>query len=132
MRIGASLLVSGLILILFGLFAITRARPCLDESCGLDLNSTTLSLGLVLLALAVARLIWTGWHGSGVSWLVAAPAAGVLTWTIYEVVRQGVPLYGIGVLGEMTAPTLSVAVGVAVIVSGLLRQGRSSRDVARR
>lgn len=130
MRIGIVLLLGGLGLVLFGLFAITRARPCPTESCGVDLNSAAFVSGLSLLSLGVARLFWSGWHGSGVSWLIAAPAGGILTWTLYEVVRQGVPLYGIGILGEMTAPTISTAAGIVIIAIGWLRRGRTPRTFA--
>jgi membrane protease YdiL (CAAX protease family) len=85
-------------------------------------------LGLLLLSLGVARLFWAGWHGSVLSWVIAAPVAAVLAWTLYELVRQEVRLYGIGILGEMTAPTLSAAVGVGALVAGWLRHGKASRD----
>jgi len=83
--------------------------------------------GIALVAFGVASLVRTGWHGSGRSWLVAASTAGVLTWTLYELIRQGVPLYGIGVLGEMTAPAVSFAVVLAILLVGWLRTARSDR-----
>jgi hypothetical protein len=124
MRIGAILVASGLGLLLFGIFAITRARPCETASCGVDVNAIAYGVGLVLLSLGAGRFFWTGWHGSGMSWVIAAAAAGILAWTLYELIRQGVPLYGIGILGEMTAPTVTVVVGIGVIVIGWLRQTR--------
>ena len=80
--------------------------------------------GITLTSLALASFIRTGWHGSGISWLVASPTAAILTWTLYELIRQGVPLYGIGILGEMTAPAVSFAVAAAILVVGWLRTSR--------
>jgi len=57
MRIVALLLVTGLGLVLFGLFAITRARPCPTESCGIDLNSNALGLRVFILVLGGAAAI---------------------------------------------------------------------------
>ena len=93
------------------------------------ITGTAYAVGLLLLAVGVARLYWAGWHGSTVSWVIAAPAAGVITWTLYELVRQGVPLYGIGILGEMTPPTLSAAVVIGTPAIGWMRRGRASRDL---
>ncbi len=132
MRSSGILFVSGLGLLFFGLFAITRARPCEPGSCGADANGIAYAFGLVLFSLAVARFGWLGWQGNGVAWLVAAPAAGVLTWTLYELVRQGVPLYGIGILGEMTAPTASIVVGLGVLFVGWLRRSDRPSDFQQR
>jgi hypothetical protein len=129
MKSGGILTISGLGLLLFGLFAITRARPCDPGSCGIDLNAIAYTLGLGLLALAVARFLWTGWHGTALAWLVGAPVAAILVWTLYELIRQAMPAPGIGILGEMTAPTVSVAVGGSVLLVGWIRHSRASSGV---
>ncbi|NJD27994.1 MAG: hypothetical protein FIA92_06810 [Chloroflexi bacterium] len=85
--------------------------------------------GLALVVLGLARLLWAGWRGSRLSWFFAAPAAGLITWTVYELVRQGIPMPEIGFLGTMTAPTLSAGVAIAVVVVGGLRLARPSRDI---
>jgi membrane protease YdiL (CAAX protease family) len=118
MKLGVLAVAIGLPLLGLGVFAIPY-----------DTGRTMYVVGLVLLSFGVARLVWAGWHRSDVSWVIAAPAAGILTWTLYELVRQEARLYGIGVLGEMTAPTLSAAVGVGFLVVGWLRHGHASRDI---
>jgi hypothetical protein len=87
-------------------------------------------LGLVLLCAGVPRLLRAGWHGSGRSWIIAAGAAA-LAWALYELIRQSVPLYGIGIYGEMTAPILSTAVAVGTILAGWLRGTRLPSDISR-
>jgi membrane protease YdiL (CAAX protease family) len=111
-----------------GAYAIATGLPILGLAIfGMGMPSPwpMYVVGLTLLSFGVARLVWSGWRGSESSWLVAAPAAAILTWTLYELVRQEVPLYGIGILGEMTAPSLSGATAVGILVIGWVSRGRS-------
>jgi membrane protease YdiL (CAAX protease family) len=124
MKAGALAVAIGLPLLGFGIFMM-------GDRSG-QLTRPAYFLGLVLLLLGVARLSWSGWHGNGVAWLVAAPAAAILTWALYELIRQGVPLYGIGIYGTMTAPILSAGVGLGILVVGWLRRGRTTSDVRAR
>lgn len=87
--------------------------------------------GIALLSLAVVSIIRSGWRGSRAAWVVAAPAAAILTWTFYELARQDVPLPQIGFLGEMTAPTLSAVVAIGLLILGWARTSRL-RDQQRR
>jgi hypothetical protein len=122
----------GALLMAFG-FAIGPfmcARP--DLPCeGPTLAGVAFYGGVMLMTVGLARLLWAGWHGSRIGWLIAAPAAGLLTWVVYERIRQG-PLPGIGILGTMTAPTLSLAVAIGVIAVAVLRTARPPRDIAQR
>lgn len=121
MKLGLGAVVVGIPLLGLGIFLMRGGL----------IAATAYYVGLPLLAIGVARLLWAGWRGSIASWLVAAPAAGILTWALYELIRQGVPLPEIGVLDEMTAPMLSATVMIGIIVIGGVRLARS-RDVARR
>ena len=84
--------------------------------------------GLTLLLVGIVRLAYEGRQSRGWSLLIAAPAAGVLTWTLYELIRQGLPMPSIGVLDEMTAPVLSAAAVLALVVAWLVVR-RSSSDI---
>jgi membrane protease YdiL (CAAX protease family) len=121
MKVGTIAVLIGSLLLGFGVFM-------LGDRSG-RITGSALVLGLLLLSFGVARLVWAGWHGSASAWIVAAPPAAILTWTLYELVRQGVPLYGIGIFGEMTAPILSSAVGIGIVVMGRLGGGRSTREI---
>jgi hypothetical protein len=120
MKVGAVALVIGLLLLGVGIFLM-------GDRSG-QINLWAYLIGLLLTTAAVTRLVYAGWHGSPGSWLVAAPGAAVLTWTLYELVRQQLPMPQIGVLGEMTAPTVSIAVAGATVVIGALRLSRP-RDI---
>jgi hypothetical protein len=123
MKLGTVAATVGMLLLGFGIFMI-------GDRSG-RITGTALVAGFVLLSLGISRLIWAGWHGSQAScFLVAVPAA-VFTWAFYELIRQAIPLPAIGVLGEMTAPTLSTAVAVGILVIGWLRPVRS-RDIRQR
>jgi hypothetical protein len=124
MRLGVAAIALGLPFLAIGIFL-------LGDRSG-QITRTGYVVGLALLLFGVARLFWAGWHGSFLSWVIAAPAAAILNWTLYELVRQEVPMYGIGILGEMTAPTLSSAVGIGALVVGWLGRGRDSRDIRQR
>ena len=121
MKLGLAAVVIGIPLLGLGIFLIH----------GGQIAATAYRVGLPLLAIGVARLLWAGWRGNIASWVLAAPAAGILTWTLYELIRQSVPLPEIGVLGEMTAPTLTAVVIIGIIVVGGLRLART-RDIYRR
>jgi membrane protease YdiL (CAAX protease family) len=75
--------------------------------------------GLTLLMVGIVRLAYVGRQSRGWSLLFAAPAAGVLTWTLYELIRQGLPMPTIGVLAEMTAPVLSTISTLTLVVAWL-------------
>lgn len=120
LSIVASLL--GMLLLTLGVFVLGgRSYP---------INLVAYVAGLVLLSLGVARLAWLGWRGSGRSWLIAALPAAILSWTVYELVRQTPPYLPIGILGEYTAPLVSTIVAVGLVAIGWFRV--RSRDIARR
>lgn len=116
----ASLL--GMLLLTLGIFVLGgRSYP---------INLAAYVAGLGLLALGVTRLAWLGWRGSGRSWLIAALPAAILTWTLYELVRQTPPYLPIGILGEHTAPLVSTTVAVGLVAIGWFRV--RSRDIRER
>jgi hypothetical protein len=89
---------------------------------GGDVSRLAFTVGLVLLTLAVVRLVRLGRRGTPWAWEIAALPAAILTWTIYELVRQSPPYPPIGVLGTSTAPVLSLAVAFACLTMGWLRR----------
>lgn len=111
MKLGLAALVVGIPLLAFGVFVVR----------GGEVTVTAYWAGFVLLSLGVARLLWAGWRGSRASWLLGAPAAGLLAWTLYERVRQTPPYPPISVLGADTAPILSAGVAVGLVLAGWLR-----------
>lgn len=107
----ASLL--GMLFLTLGIFVLGgRSYP---------INLVAFVAGLGLLSLGVALLAWLGWQGSDRSWLIAALPAAILTWTVYELVRQTPPYLPIGILGEYTAPLLSTIVAVGLVAVGWFR-----------
>jgi hypothetical protein len=121
MKLGLAAVIIGLPLLGLGVFLLR----------GGQIAATAYSVGLTMLAIGVARLLWAGLRGNIVSWLFVAPAAGILTWTLYELIRQSIPLPEIGVLDEMTAPTLTAAVMIGIVAIGVFHFARS-RDIERR
>lgn len=116
----ASLL--GMLLLMLGIFVLgSRSYP---------INLAAYVAGLVLLSLGAARLAWLGWRGSGRSWFIAALPAAILSWTVYELVRQTPPYLPIGILGEYTAPLVSTLVAVGLLAIGWFRV--RSRDIRER
>ena len=131
-KTGTLIALVGSLLIFVGLFGMLGrcARP--DVPCpSPSLGEVSAYGGLLVLVFAVFILVRSGLRGNFSSAALGAVAALPATWTLYEVVRQGVPLPGIGVLDEMTAPALSAAVALAIVVVGAMRHLRS-RDIARR
>lgn len=120
----------GSLLIFVGVFGMlgrcaVPGAPCPSPSPG----EVAAYGGLIVLVLGVFILVRSGLRGSLASSALGALAAIPATWTLYEVVRQGVPLPGIGVLEEMTAPALSATVALAILVVGAVSHVRS-RDIA--
>lgn len=122
MRLGVLALAVGLPLLGLGIYGIDR---------GGTIRATSYPAGLVLLSLGVVMLAWSGWHGSDASWLIAAPAAAILTGVMYELVRQGPPLPQVAFLGELTGVVLSGAAGIGTVVIGWLRARRRGGATAR-
>jgi hypothetical protein len=120
MVLGILLLFVGLAAVAFGMFGMANTQPIFV-------------VGIVLSCSAFALLVWSGWRGRFASWLAASPAAIVLTWITYEAVRQSPARPDIGVLGLLTAPLLSLAAGIAVIVIGWARRRSvlAARSVSR-
>ena len=120
MKLSLAALAVGLPSLALGIFVVP----------GGDLGLVTFTTGLVLLILAVARLIWLARRGTPWAWELAALPAAILTWTVYEVLRQTPPYPQIGVLGLSTAPVLSLAVAAACLTMGWLgrRPARVQRD----
>ena len=112
MKIGILALAVGLPLLGMGIYMI-------GDRSG-RITTTSFWTGFGLLSLGVVRLVWSGWHGSGASWLIAAPAVGILTGVVYELIRQS-PLPQIAFLGDLTGLVLSIALGIATIAIGWLR-----------
>jgi hypothetical protein len=113
MRVGVVSALVGMLLLALGIFVLGgRSYP---------VNLAAYVAGLGFLSLAVARLAWLGRRGDGRNWLIAALPAAILTWTVYELVRQTPPYPPIGVLGEYTAPLLSSVVAVGLVAIGWLR-----------
>ena len=143
-RIGAGAAILGFLLILVGLFSFfgrcaVPGAPCPSPSW----NQVLAYLGLFVLGIGVATLVWSGWQGSAVSWVLAAAAIVPTTWYVYELARQRLcPLLSdpalsracLAAYGEMTAAVLSYGVGAFVLLVGWLRlrRLRSSRDIHQR
>jgi hypothetical protein len=123
MKAGVLALTSGLALLGIGVFLI-------GDRSG-QINRTAYVAGLTLLLVGMVRLAYLGRESRGWSLLIAAPAAGVVTWTLYELIRQGLPMPSIGVLGEMTAPVLSASATFALVVGWLVVR-RSSSEIRER
>ena len=122
MRLGIAAALLGVFLMTLGIFVLGgRSYP---------VNLYAYVLGIVLTALGVGRLVWFGWRGSGRSWLVAAFPAAILTWPIYELVRQDPFYLPVGFLGTYTAPLLSSTVATALLAIGWFRN--PSRVITRR
>lgn len=111
MKLSVAALALGIPLLTIGVFLVR----------GGDISRVGYTLGLLLISFAVARLVWLGWRGRGWAWLVAAPPAAILTWTIYELVRQTPPYPPIGFLGTDTAPLLSAVSAIGLVTVGWLR-----------
>lgn len=131
-KTGALMALAGSALIFVGLFGMlgrcaVPGAPCPSPSAG----EIAAYGGLVILVLGVFILVRSGWRGHLASSVLGALAAVPATWTFYEIVRQGIPLPGIGVLDEMTAPVLSAAVALTILLVGAMRRARS-RDIYRR
>lgn len=122
MKLGLAGIAVGIPLVGLGIFMIH----------GGELGLAAYVIGLAALSSGTARMIWAGRRGSGIPWLLAAAPAGALTWVVYELGRQNVPLPGIGILEEMTAPTLSFTVAAILLLAGVFRVARSSRDISQR
>jgi hypothetical protein len=123
MKPGILAVTIGMVLLGFGIFMMGDRSGRITGSAYL--------LGFTLLSLGIARLLWLGSKGRVASWFLVALPAAVFAWAFYELIRQAIPLPGIGILGEMTAPTLSAAVALGLIVIGGSRLARS-RDIQRR
>ena len=122
MRLGFVASLLGMFLLTLGIFVLGgRSYP---------VNLYAYVLGIVLTALGVGRLVWVGWRGSGRSWLVAALPAAILTWTLYELVRQDPFYLPVGFLGTYTAPLLSSTVAAGLVAIGWFRT--RSRVIRRR
>ena len=133
-RAAALVALLGVLLILVGFFfSIRRCAvpgvPCPSPSW----NEVVYYLGVVVLVVGAAMLVWSGWRGSTASWVLAAVAVIPATWIVYELARQSLcPLLSDPALsracltayGEMTAPVLTFGVGGFVLVVGLLRLRR--------
>jgi hypothetical protein len=141
-RVGALTALLGVLLITVGVFSFGGcARP--DVPCPSPTwNEVIAYLGVVALFVGIGMLVWSGWRGSRVSWVLAAVAAVPATWFIYELARQSIcPMLSdpaslracLTAYGEMTAPVLSFGVGVSALVAGSLRllRLRSSSDIRR-
>ena len=131
-KAGALIALVGSVLIFVGLFGMlgrcaVPGAPCPSPSLG----EVAAYGGLLLLVLGVLILVRSGLRGNLASSALGAVAALPATWTLYEVLRQGVPLPAIGVLDEMTAPALSTAVALAILGVGVVSHVRS-RDTAKR
>jgi hypothetical protein len=111
MKLGVILLGLGAALLTYGIFGIDRGA----------VSRPSYVIGLILMTAALMRLAWVGWNGNLAATVLAGLASAILTWTVYEMVRQSPSLPAIGVLGEMTAPLLSATVAAVVIVAGLIR-----------
>jgi hypothetical protein len=122
----------GCLLIGFGIFGapFACARPGVPCS-GPSVAAATLSIGLASSAVGLLLLLRVGWAGTRRAWLLAAPVAATLTWTGYELIRQG-PAPGIGLLGEMTAPALVAAVVASILLVAWFRLAGGTRDIPRR
>jgi len=129
-RAGALAALFGAVLVLVGLFLpFSRCGPgvpCPSPSW----NALVAYLGLIVLVVGVAMLVWAGWRGSRLSWMLAAAASVPATWFVYEVARQNLcpmltdPALSNACLtayGTMTAPVLSFGVGGLLLVVGWLR-----------
>jgi hypothetical protein len=143
-RVGAIAALVGVIFILVGLFSsigscAVAGVPCPSPSW----NEILAYLGAVVLLVGIATLVWSGWHGSAGSWMLAAVSAVPAIWFVYELGRQSIcPLINDPVVsgaclkayGEMTAPVLSFGLGAVLLTVGWLRLRRrgSSRDIWRR
>ena len=111
-RLGSIALVAGAILLGFGV-----AGRIFPSAMGL----AGYYGGFVVLFVSLVAFLKAGWQGDGLAWLIATLPAAILTWAMYELVRQTPPYPPVGVLGEMTAPTLSALVAVAIVVVGRRR-----------
>ena len=124
MKLGTTLLVVAAILVGYGVFGMDRSGVT---------SRPSYFIGLGLMAMSLGLLVRAGWRGDGGSWMVAAVGFVIATWTVYELLRQSVcPLLDdtagriacLTAYGEMTAPTLSFAVGAVVLVAGWVRLRR--------
>jgi len=120
MKYGTLAVATGVLLLGAGVFLM-------GDRSGLT-NGRLYVAGLALLFVGIIRLAYAGRQSRGWSLLVAAPAAGVLTWTLYELIRQGLPMPSIGVFDEMTAPLLSAIVTSALAAAWLIVR-RSTSDI---
>lgn len=142
-RVGALTALLGVLLIMVGLFSFGGCArpnvPCPSPTW----NEVIAYLGVVVLFVGIAMLVWSGWRGSLASWVLAAVAAVPATWFVYERARQSIcPMLDdpassracLTAYGEMTAPLLSLGVGVFVLVTGSLRlrRLRPSSDIHQR
>jgi hypothetical protein len=116
MKSGVVTFVLGTMLLGFGVFSMFYG----------DVARIAYFVGLVLLVVAIAQLIWSGWHGRRASWPVGALAAAIVTWTIYELVRQTPPYPDVGFLETYTAPLISSVAAALLLAIGLWRTFRSS------
>ena len=135
MKGGTIAAVVGTVAIFVGLFGLlgrcaVPGAPCPSPSP----NEIVAYGGLAALIIGVALLLRAGWRGTFGGWAVAAVTSVPATWFVYELVRQeGCPQladpeaadaciggFGFG-LGEMTAPTISMAVAGVILVLGLFR-----------
>jgi hypothetical protein len=143
-RTGALVALAGVLLLLVGLFSgigrcAVPGAPC--PSPGPD--EILAYSGIALLIVGIALLLRAGMRGSPASVALAALGAIPATWFLYELGRQsGCPLLEepetqsacLRAFGEMTAPVLSVGVGLVVFVVGWLKlRGRApSSDIPER
>jgi len=130
-RTGAAVAFLGFLFILGGLFgSVGRCAvpgvPCPSPSW----NEILAFLGLGILVIGIALLIWSGWRGSAAAWVLAAIAVVPAVWFLYELGRQELcPLISdpaasdacLTAYGEMTAPVLSYSVGGVLLGVGWLR-----------
>ena len=120
MKAGVAMFVIGAVLLTFGVFVI------FDRGA---ISRPSFAIGLVLTTVAFLRLGWAGWRGSIAASIVAGLVAVILTWTYYELIRQTPGVPPIGFLDEMTAPVLSAAAGLLVLVVGIIRaRGHRGND----